>query len=83
VDELLTSELRLAQAIRLTAAPPPAVVAAAAALPETLGDHGRIETLTTSIGFRRQFAADPRAALVAAGLPATDPVLAAIRVCLG
>ncbi len=78
-DDPLAAELRLANALRMTAAPPQAWVEAAVMLPSTLGDLDAVERLIAEPSFRAAFARDPESALTAAGLPSSQPVLAAVR----
>jgi hypothetical protein len=78
-DDPLTVELRLANALRMTAAPPQAWVEVAVMLPSTLGDLDAVERLIAQPSFRSAFARDPESALRAAGLPSSKPVLAALR----
>jgi hypothetical protein len=75
----LTPETELVAALRLTADPPLAWTEAAAMIPATLGDLAELEPLLASDEFRSRFDADAAAALSAAGLPATTPVVAAMR----
>jgi hypothetical protein len=79
MDDSLTPELELVNALRMTAAPPQAWVDAAAMLPSTLGDLEEIEQLVTSPDFRDAFAGDPERALRDSGLPTSSLLLMAFR----
>ncbi len=72
-------ETELVKALQLTAEPPRAWIEAAALIPSTLGELDQLETLLEDPGFRERFAHDPLAAVRDAGLPESEPVLAALR----
>ncbi len=78
-DDPLATDLAVAQALRMTAMPPQAWIEAAAMLPSTLGDLDSIERLIALPSFREAFDRDPERALARAGLPASQPVVAALR----
>lgn len=75
----LSPETELVAALRLTAEPPAVWTEAAAMIPAMLGDLEQLEPLLASDEFRSRFAADAPAALSDAGLPATTPMVAAMR----
>jgi hypothetical protein len=79
MDDALTPELKLVAALRMTAAPPQAWIDAAAMLPTTLGELAEIERLVTAPEFRDAFVLDPEGALADFGLPASRPVVTAVR----
>ena len=78
-DDTLAPELELVAALRMTASPPRAWIEAAWLLPSTLGDLHEVEQLLTRPGFRDAFVHDPERTLADAGLPASPPVLVAVR----
>jgi hypothetical protein len=79
MDDALNPELKLVAAVRMTAAPPQAWIDAAAMLPSTLGELGEIERLVAAPEFRDAFALDPESALADRGLPASRPLVTALR----
>jgi hypothetical protein len=79
MDDPLTPELELVNALRITAAPPQAWIDAAAMLPSTLGELGEIERLLANPDFQTAFAGDPERALADSGLPASPLVLSAVQ----
>jgi hypothetical protein len=83
MDVTVDEDLNLIRALGLTADPPQAWIDAAVMIPTTLGDLEKLEALVADTAFRAQFTRDPAQALLGAGLPATVPVLAAVRDRLG
>jgi len=79
MNDPLTPELELVEALRLTAAPPQAWIDAAAMLPATLGELDEIERILASPDFQTAFARDPERALADFGLPASSPLVSALR----
>lgn len=79
MDRLVDEQLALVRALRLTADPPRPWIDAAALIPSTLGDLDTLERMIDSPAFRERFDRDPSGALREAGLPVSEPVLAALR----
>lgn len=76
-------EAKLIEALRTTAAPPRAWIEAASLIPSTLGDLAELERLIEDPAFRERFDRNPRAAVLDAGLPDSELVLAELRARLG
>lgn len=79
MNALVDEQLALVRALQLTADPPEPWIDAAALIPSTLGDLDALERLLASDAFRERFGREPEVALREAGLPASEPVLAAVR----
>lgn len=79
MDDPVLPEAALADALKLTADAPTAWIEAAVLIPSTLGDLSAIERLASDAEFRARFQDDPSAAVTAAGLTPTAPLLAALR----
>ena len=79
MHDTLAPELELVAALKLTAPPPRAWIEAAAMLPSTLGDLGEVEQVVARPEFRVAFALDPERTLADAGLPASTPLVLAVR----
>ncbi len=79
MPDTIDTEMRLAAALKLTAAPPAAWIEAAAMIPSTIGDLDQIEQAVASAEFRERFALDPVDAVSQAGLEPSDRFVAALR----
>ncbi|MEA2199402.1 MAG: hypothetical protein QOJ25_3453 [Solirubrobacteraceae bacterium] len=79
MDDLLTPELELVEGLRMTAAPPQAWIDAAAMLPSTLRELDEIEQLVTRQQAREAFVLDPERTLADLGVPASRPLVTALR----
>ncbi|HWC86402.1 MAG TPA: hypothetical protein VG388_07680 [Solirubrobacteraceae bacterium] len=79
MNDPLTPELEIIAALRMTAAPPQAWIDAAAMLPSTLGELAAIERVIARPEFRHAFALDPERTLADFGLPASPPLVTAVR----
>jgi hypothetical protein len=78
MQDPLTPEFELVEALRLTAGPPADWIEAAALIPDTLRELDALDRVVLSPEFQRRFREDPRAAVADAGLKPTPVVMAAL-----